>query len=292
MEQLAFETSELGVGALAWGPPDGPLALLLHGYPDTAWTWRHLGPRLGELGWRAVAPFARGYAPTDLAPDGDYEVGALALDAASAHRALGGDDRAVIVGHDWGAVAAYAVSSWRPELFERVVTLAIPPVGASLAASLRRRNPAEAFRQAAAFRYFVFQQVPGLAERVLPSHIERQWERWAPGYDASEDLAFVADALRGPGHRAAAMRYYRAFLQPWYRQSRHAEARSHLRATPRQPFLYIHGRADACVRLALVEETKFPADAEIHVVEGGHFAHLQSPGVVGDLIGRFLGEPR
>jgi pimeloyl-ACP methyl ester carboxylesterase len=81
------------------GPADGPLAVALHGFPDTAWTWRYLGPHLAGLGWRVVAPFLRGYAPSGLASS--YHVGALAADAVALHRELGGDDRTVLVGHDW-----------------------------------------------------------------------------------------------------------------------------------------------------------------------------------------------
>src|ERR1700733_4610942 len=59
----------------AAGPADGPLALCLHGFPDTAHTWRHLVPRLADLGFRAVAPFMRGYAPTSVPADGAYDTG-------------------------------------------------------------------------------------------------------------------------------------------------------------------------------------------------------------------------
>ena len=61
---------ELEVAYLTAGPDDGPVALLLHGYPDTAWSWRYLAPVLAGRGYRVVAPFLRGYAPTGLAPDG------------------------------------------------------------------------------------------------------------------------------------------------------------------------------------------------------------------------------
>ena len=84
---------------------DGPLALCLHGFPDSAHTWRHLLPRLADAGYRAVAPFLRGYAPTAVPADGRYQTGVLALDAIGFHEALGGDDQAVIIGHDWGAPA-------------------------------------------------------------------------------------------------------------------------------------------------------------------------------------------
>src|SRR5271163_2190034 len=61
--------------ALTWGPPDGPIALCLHGFPDTAYGWRNFAPRLAESGWRVVAPFMRGYAPSSIPSDGsDHHV--------------------------------------------------------------------------------------------------------------------------------------------------------------------------------------------------------------------------
>src|SRR5713101_7410361 len=85
----------------------GPLALCLHGFPDTAHTWRHLLPRLADAGFHAVAPFLRGYAPTSVPEEGHYDTGTLALDACELHQALGGTEDAVIIGHDWGAFATY-----------------------------------------------------------------------------------------------------------------------------------------------------------------------------------------
>ena len=67
--------------ALTWGPPDAPIALCLHGFPDTAYGWRKMAPLLVAAGWRVVAPFLRGYAPTEIPADGDYQIGALASDA-------------------------------------------------------------------------------------------------------------------------------------------------------------------------------------------------------------------
>src|SRR5580704_8368188 len=116
------------------GPQDRPLALCLHGYPDTAWTWRHLMPALVDDGWRAVAPFMRGYAPTSVPADGRYQTGALVADANALHVALGGTEEAVLIGHDWGAVTAYGAASDKPERGRRVVTLAIPPAAVMAAA--------------------------------------------------------------------------------------------------------------------------------------------------------------
>jgi len=79
-QRLLLDAGDMTFGALAWGDRDAPLAMLIHGYPDSAWTWRHLGPYLAERGWRAVAPFTRGYAPTAIPPDGDYSLLARAND--------------------------------------------------------------------------------------------------------------------------------------------------------------------------------------------------------------------
>src|SRR5256885_9412152 len=122
-ETIRIRAGALTFTALAWGPDDGPLDLCLHGYPDTARTWRHLGPHLAGRGWRVVAPYMRGYAPSALAPDGDYSVTALAGDALALRNALGGDERAVIIGHDWGAVAVYGAA----DSFRRAVTIAVAP---------------------------------------------------------------------------------------------------------------------------------------------------------------------
>src|ERR1700730_1394097 len=74
----------------------GPDALCLHGFPDSAQTWRHLLPELAEAGFHAVAPFMRGYAPSAIPADGCYRLGALVADAIALHEALGGDEQAVL----------------------------------------------------------------------------------------------------------------------------------------------------------------------------------------------------
>ncbi len=76
----------------------GPLALCLHGFPDSAHTWRHVLPELANAGYRAVAPFMRGYAPTSVAANGAYQTAALSTDANALHDVLGADSRAVIIG--------------------------------------------------------------------------------------------------------------------------------------------------------------------------------------------------
>jgi len=100
MQQHAVTVNGVDFAYVEAGSSRDPLALCLHGFPDTAHTWRHLLPALAGAGYHAVAPWMRGYAPTSIPSDGAYQVGALASDACALHEALGGDDRAVLVGHD------------------------------------------------------------------------------------------------------------------------------------------------------------------------------------------------
>src|SRR3954466_15169720 len=117
IEQVTVSAGGLEFAALTCGdgPPESgsrrPLALCLHGFPDSAHTWRHLLPALADAGYRAVAPFQRGYAPTGVPADGAYQIGALAADANALHEALGGAEDAVLIGHDWGAAATYAAAA-------------------------------------------------------------------------------------------------------------------------------------------------------------------------------------
>jgi pimeloyl-ACP methyl ester carboxylesterase len=178
----------------------GPLALCLHGFPDTAHTWAHLLPALAGAGFRAVAPFMRGYAPTGLPADGAYHTGALAADAVALHQALGGDGDAVLIGHDWGAEAAYAAAAEAPGRWRRLVTLAVPPAGL---------DPVlfSDYEQLRRFFYlFLFRDPGGLAEAVVAademSFLDRLWADWSPGFDPAGHLNRVKrspGAAREPG---------------------------------------------------------------------------------------------
>src|SRR5262245_47195268 len=103
--EIDFHYLELG---------NGPLLLCLHGFPDCAFTYRYLWPVLAEAGFRGVAPFMRGYAPTSRPPDGRYQSVLLAQDAVALISALGAE-QAFVVGHDWGALATYGAAALAPE---------------------------------------------------------------------------------------------------------------------------------------------------------------------------------
>lgn len=274
-ERIEYTAGGLHFGALAWGDEGGPLAICLHGFPDSAWTWRFLGPRLAADGRRVVAPFMRGYAPTDVPADRDYSIAALGRDVLAARDALGGGEDTVLVGHDWGAVAAYAVAA----RFTRVVTLAWPP-GPWLF-SLRGRQAA---RQARLSWYMAFAQLRGIAERALPRLVPRLWADWSPGYDAAEDVARFLAAIDGPGRRRAVLGPYRALADPRNRAWRAVPV-------PRGAWLHLHGRDDGCSFVAAAERGRdlVPPNAIVELVDGaGHFPQLERPELVGEAVAAFL----
>ena len=116
------------VRVLEWGSSTAPLVVALHGFPDTAWTWRRVAPRLAEAGLRVAAPFMRGYAPSGIPRDGDYTIRTLMTDAVALHRLLGGDQRTALVGHDWGAITAAGLAGDPASPYRAVVCLAAPPL--------------------------------------------------------------------------------------------------------------------------------------------------------------------
>jgi pimeloyl-ACP methyl ester carboxylesterase len=277
---------------LAAGPSDGPLALCLHGFPDSAWTWRHLLPALAAEGYRAVAPWLRGYAPSSVPEDGHYQTAVLGLDACALHAALGGGDDAVLVGHDWGALAAYAAVHEPSTPWRRLVTMAVPPP-ATLAGGFF------SYDQLRRSWYMFFFQHP-LADMAVPMNdlefIDRLWADWSPGYDAADDLPHVKDALRAPANLAAAIGYYRATLgavglddSPEVTALQDAS-----NAAPPLPTLYLHGRTDGCMGVDLAGEaaTVLSHDgSRVELVDdAGHFLHVEQPETVNRLVLDFLAE--
>jgi pimeloyl-ACP methyl ester carboxylesterase len=270
------------------GPADGPLALCLHGFPDTAHTWRHLLADLAASGYHAVAPWMRGYAPTSIAPDGAYQTGALASDANALHDALGGGDDAVLIGHDWGAFAAYGAAAHRPDNWRRVVAAAVPPPAAMMSAFLSYDQIKRSF-------YIFFFQTP-LADFTVGMHdlefIARLWADWSPGYDAAVDIDHVRAALGDPAHLEAAIGYYRAMFDPTRHVDAYAADQAASAGSNPQPTLYLHGRDDGCLGVELTDGAvaHLPgAGSRVELVDGaGHFLQLERPDVVNPLIIDFL----
>src|SRR5437588_1670215 len=189
---------------------EGPLVLLLHGFPDNAITWQSVIPALAERGYRAVAPYMRGYPPTTAPEDGRYDPGALGDDVAGLIEALNDGEPAFVVGHDWGASATYAAIALHPQKIRRAITIALGPPG-SWVRIVERPDLLHH-----AFHFWLF-QVPGIAESAVRANnfalIEYLWNLWSPGHDDPEHIKRVRETLTWPNAVEQALGYYRAVLQ-------------------------------------------------------------------------------
>ncbi|WP_081281657.1 alpha/beta fold hydrolase [Mycolicibacterium conceptionense] len=295
-QRLRFSFSAVDTVALTWGQPEDPVALLIHGFPDSAWTWSEVAPAIAEQGWYVVAPFTRGYAPSSLAYDDDYSIGSLVDDVVNIYRAVGADCRATIIGHDWGGAIASAVAATHPQLFARAVLIAIPP----LAAIRDLANPRKLLkrlwvlaRQAPRSWYMPVVSVPALSDAAGERLIATLWDRWT-----STELAPYREqgmnALGSRARRRAAFSYYRAVWNPYYRRtpSHRAVQRSSFNP-PGIPTLYLQGAADTCglVHTGAHAMDHMPAGSQrVVIAAAGHFAHLESPQIVTQHILDFLKE--
>jgi pimeloyl-ACP methyl ester carboxylesterase len=199
------------------------------------------------------------------------------------HEVLGGGGDAVLIGHDWGAEAAYGAAAHAPDRWRRLVTLAVPP--ASLDPVLFSD-----YEQLRRFFYiFLFRDPLGFADALVASDqmsfLDRLWHDWSPGYDADVDLARVKESLRDPANLAAAIGYYRAVgAENADRYAAEEEAAG--RQAP-QPTLYLHGAADGCIRVDLArgaERLLAPSSRMVVIENAGHFPHLERPGEVNEHI--------
>ncbi len=283
-----FEPIRLRVHALEFSGcalGDGPLVLLLHGFPDNVYTWRHQLPALAQAGYRGVAVHLRGYDPGSQPGDGDYSLDTLAKDPAALLDALG-IERAHLVGHDWGAIVSYRAAALNPQRFSSLTTIAVPHDGRFLS---------EAWRHARQLRlswYILFFQMRGLADPVLARQdfalIRMLWRQWSPGWDIPEAaLESVIETFRQPGVARAALAYYRTAVAsslPLSPRARRAAA-----YTIPVPTLALTGSRDRCIDSAvfrqMMRERDFPGGLEIRQIPGaGHFVQQEKPDHVNRLL--------
>jgi pimeloyl-ACP methyl ester carboxylesterase len=284
--------------ALTWGQPGAPIALCLHGFPDTAYGWRKIAPRLVESGWRVVAPFMRGYAPSSIPADGSFHVGALMDDALRVRSAAGGTECDVVIGHDLGAIAATGLAAMPDSPFVKAVIMSVPPSAAFRPLGrvpdrgrLARQLPHQLLRS----WYIIYFQLPWLPERSASWVVPLLWRRWSPGYRAAdEDLRHVDAAIGTPESWQAALGPYRATIRNTPPPARYAKLNRLWTEVPVLPSLYLHGRDDGCMTSAFTHwaEKVLPAGSEVAVVaHAGHFLQLEQPDKVAQLILAFIGSP-
>jgi pimeloyl-ACP methyl ester carboxylesterase len=251
-----------GLSFAALEEGSGPLVLLVHGFPDTAHTWDRVLPALAAHGYRAVAPFTRGYAPTEIPSDGKYDAETLGRDLLALIEALG-ERSAVIVGHDFGANAAYAAAAIDPGRVRLLVTVALPHPAAM----------APTPRLLWLVRHFFVLRRRGAAERIRErsfEYIEELVRRWSPTWQVPPgETSAVRAAFREPGCLEAALGYYRA-LGP-----RLSEAQ---RRRIEVPAVCFSGEQDPVRRRHFERaRSRFTGPYEVVSMPGGHFMHREHP---------------
>ncbi len=194
----------------------GPLVIMLHGFPEAWFSYKHQIPALAAAGFHAVAPDMRGYnlsgKPRGVA---SYRVSLLARDVADLVRACGAE-RAVVVGHDWGAVVAWNFAMRYPEMLERLVILNVPHPALMLHGL--RTMPKQILKS----WYIFFFQLPWLPEKLFAARnfaalrrVLRQ-EPVRPGAFSEADIACYIAALEQPGALTAGINYYRALVRSMF----------------------------------------------------------------------------
>lgn len=276
-----FHAAELG---------DGPLVLLLHGFPQFWWCWRHALVALADAGFRAVAPDLRGYGASDKPPRG-YDAFTVAADCAGMVRALGERD-AVVAGTGWGGLLGWSMAALHPSVVRRLVVL-----GAAHPRRLRGTLARAAPLASSGGRHTLAFQTPRLAERYLTRNdaaaVERLLTAWSgPGWPEDDVAGRYREAMQIPGVAHSSLEYYRWAVRSQLRTDglRYARAVSGPIGTPT---LQVHGAADGCVPAATAAGSGdwVAAPYEWHLLEGvGHFPQEEAPDEVARLLMRWAGE--
>ncbi|MFD7645818.1 alpha/beta fold hydrolase [Kitasatospora sp. NPDC059795] len=270
---------------------EGPLALLMHGFPMSPATYRHLMPALAGAGYRAVAPYLRGFAPSGLPADGSFGIADLVADVNGLHEALGGGGDAVLVGHDFSAPAVWGAARDGGR-WSRAVVCDVPPFAVFGPMVLTPRG-VDALSHFWFFQTAVAEQVVAADDFAYFDWIYRKFT--ADGFDAAEDLKHAKDALRAPENLAAALALYRTAFPP-ERFGTPQWAQEHFEvwgAPPGAPVLNLFGSEDPSFvitdeALAAIVEA-LPAGSHAEVVQGaGHIGLVEKPDEVNGLILRFL----
>lgn len=261
----------------------GDPVILLHGFPEFSYCWRHQFSVLAAAGFHAIAPDLRGYNLSDR-PLGvsNYRASELVADIAALIRKLP-SGRAHVVGHDWGGVLAWRLAALHPELVHKLVILNAPHPAAYR--RTLRSNPRQWLRS----WYVLFFQLPWLPELLIRSRnfalLKRTWKKdpVTPGAYSAEDIARYKEALRRPGALTAAINYYRAAMR-WpgdlYGEPQAVSA----------PTLLIWGEQDRNLGLDLTEGLEaWVTDLRVErIPDASHWIQNDVPEVVNRLLVDFL----
>ncbi|MDB4954596.1 MAG: hypothetical protein JWO36_2165 [Myxococcales bacterium] len=242
----------------------GPLVVMVHGFPDTAHTWDKAIEAVANAGYRAVAPFQRGYYPTEIPPNGPFDSEAQGRDILALIDALGAKT-AIVVGHDWGATAAYAAAAMGPERVSLLVTLAIP----------HPRSLKPTPRALWGARHFFALRRNGAAAKIRKNdfkYVDELWHRWSPAWESipAEETRHVKEAFAHPGCLEAACAYYKTI----------SPVLSKVQQMPiTVPAVAFAGEDDDLIKPRHFEKARhfFTSSYEVVQMRGGHFMHREHP---------------
>jgi pimeloyl-ACP methyl ester carboxylesterase len=289
LERLKLSNGALEFSALGCGLKENqgkPLVVCLHGFPDNARSFRFQMPALAKAGYRVIAPTLRGYEPSSLANDKDYSLAALARDVIAWLDDLD-EDKAHLIGHDWGAGITYVAGALAPERFHSLTTIAVPH--AARFPEGMRKVPS----QLANSWYMMFFQLRGLAEIAVErndwSLIKRLWRNWSPGFHLpEEEWESLRKTFEAPGVKRAMLSYYRQNVSPGIMLGWKKTEATALTTVPVRT-LAITGADDGCMDTRLYDhvflEEDFPNGFRVERIQGaGHFTHQEKPDEVNRLI--------
>ena len=260
----------------------GPLVNLLHGFPEFWYSWRHQIPAIAEAGYRVVAPDTRGYNRSDRPPGvRSYWMEALVGDVVGLIQHVG-EDRATLVGHEWGGAIAWSVAMRSPEVVD-VLNAQHP------GAFLRElRTPGQLLRS----WYMLFFQLPWIPEaayRLVGQRLLRRTllnDPIRPGAFSEQDINRYLEAIGQPGALTSAINYYRAMFRLGPRKVRREISRID------NPTLLIWGERDRYLGIRLTEglESWIPNIRVERIPNASHWVQNDVPGQVNELLIRFLQE--
>lgn len=269
---LAFHVRTAGEG--------DRLALCLHGFPETSYSWRHQLPVLAGLGYRAWAPDLRGYGDTRPRPTRSQDMAVEKhLDDIDALLDAAGVAATTLVGHDWGAILSWLYAMRRPERVDRLVIMNVPHPAAF------ERNARSNPRQWLRSWYAVFFQLPWLPERALTARRAEPVARAFEGVLAEEDVEVYRRAMLQPGAAKAAIDIYRAYLRGGglVRQRRLGWP------TITCPTMVVWGVRDVALGEELLDGTdEWVADLRVEKLDSSHWVQQDAVADVNRLLEGFL----
>ena len=254
----------------------GETVLLLHGFPDSSYLWRHQIPILLDAGYRVLAPDLRGFGESDRPPDPEAYAVPIVLGDLTALLDTLGIERAHVVGHDWGATFAWLLATMAPERVGKLVVLSVGHPGGFVDQSIRQREMSW---------YMLLFQFAGVAEEMLTRDDWRLFRQWLRHHS---ELDHWIKNLSRPGALTAALNVYRANARP-----AGGQAAAPVFPPVAAPTLGIWSTGDAYLteELMLASEKRVRGSWRYERVEdASHWMQLDQPERINELLLGFLRE--